>query len=49
LVCSAPGEGHIHGRKLTRLPDLWATVLTHLHLGWSPEQIAGKLEDHASR
>lgn len=35
---------HIHGRKLARLSYVWATVLAHLRLGWSPEQIAGKLK-----
>jgi len=41
---NAKRRRHIHGRKLARLPDLWATVLAHLRLGWSPEQIAGKLK-----
>ena len=31
-------------RKLERLPALWFTVCGHLRLGWSPEQIAGKLK-----
>jgi IS30 family transposase len=41
---NAKRRRHIHGRKLTRLADLWETVLAHLRLGWSPEQIAGKLK-----
>ena len=44
LPHQATRRRHIHGRKLTRLPDLWTTVLTHLRLSWSPEQIAGKLK-----
>jgi IS30 family transposase len=44
LIHRATRRRHIHGHKLTRLPDLWNTVLDHLRQGWSPEQIAGKLK-----
>lgn len=32
-----------HGSRLMRQPDLQALVLTKLTMGWSPEQVAGRL------
>lgn len=32
-----------HGARLARQPDLQRHVLSHLAMGWSPEQIAGRL------
>jgi len=51
-IQTAKRRRHIHGhsaeksdnRKLTRNPELWKTVLSYLHMGWSPEHVAGRLK-----
>ena len=38
-----------HGSRLARQPDQWAYVRDRLAMGWSPAQIAGRLEREKSR